>query len=74
MKQYLPKPGGIIRVEHLSSVTSINHYKVSEVYKTGEKKVPNKRGPKPQGYNIYMNGMFKEFLPYGDKSMWITKK
>jgi hypothetical protein len=40
-------------------------YLITEVWKTGERPLKY-NGKKPQGYNIYCNGIIKEFLPYGN--------
>lgn len=47
-----------------------------EVYKTGEKVagIPfNKRGRKPLGYNLYVNGSLYAFIPYKG-IVWTTKE
>jgi len=43
-----------------------NKYIITEVWKTGEK-ILKYKGKKLQGYNIYCNDSFKEFLPYGNE-------
>jgi hypothetical protein len=41
-------------------------YCITQIYKTGEKVagIWNEKGRKPVGYNVYISGIFRIFLPY----------
>lgn len=45
------------------SKNSRKKYRISEVWKTGERLIIHKR-KKPFGYNLYENGVYITFLPY----------
>jgi hypothetical protein len=42
-------------------------YRIAEMWKTGERLITYKR-KKPQGYIIYENGLYKEFLAYENQA------
>jgi len=69
------EPGAIQMVENLSMLNcTFDRYIVTEVYKTGEKVHKPKRGPKPQGYRVYRNGLAYDYLPYGTQPGILVKK
>lgn len=51
------KLGGIVE-----EIDDTCKYKVSQVFLTGEKRLDGP-GRKPQGYNIYRNGLLIKYLP-----------
>lgn len=68
------KPGEIFFVDNVNDFSVIDRFIVTEVWKTGEKAKKVYRGRKPQGFNIYKNGVFYEFLPYGEKPKFLVQK
>ena len=74
LEELCSKPGRVWGVDkpELVNVT-LDRYIVTEVYKIGEKAEQKKRGPKPQGYNVYRNGVFEKFLPYGKQPSFLVK-
>lgn len=68
------KPGQVFLVENVNEIKTLDKYIVVEVWKTGEKVKKVYRGRKPQGYNVYKNSVWHEFLPYGERSQFVVKK
>lgn len=46
--------------------TTVDDAVVVQVFKTGEKGAGlwSRRGRKPQGYNVYIHGVLRAFIPY----------